>query len=117
MTHYKETRPWGTFENLLDTSYCKVKEIVIYPGHAPSYQLHHKRNETWIIVQGRGRLTLDDIVSEVDAGDVIHVPLEAKHRIRNTGQDNLVFIEVQRGEYFGEDDIVRFEDDYKRVSG
>ena len=60
--NYKETRPWGTFENLLDTNYCKVKKIVIKPGQAPSYQYHFKRSEVWIIVQGKGELKLDDVL-------------------------------------------------------
>lgn len=114
MSNYKETRPWGSFENLLEEEYCKVKKIIIKPGQAPSYQLHHKRNETWIIVQGQGLLTLDDVESKVFAGETIQVPVKMKHRIRNTGKEDLIFIEIQLGEYFGEDDIVRLSDDYGR---
>lgn len=114
MSNYKENRPWGTFENLLDKSNCKVKEIIIRPGQAPSYQFHHKRSEIWIVVQGIGQLKLDDQLSEVTAGDIIQVPVETKHRIRNVGEEDLVFIEIQLGDYFGEDDIVRLEDDYGR---
>ena len=66
--NYKEMRPWGSFENLLDVPYCKVKEIVVKPGQAPSYQFHHKRNETWIIVNGTGEVTLDDKISVVARG-------------------------------------------------
>ena len=112
--NYKEMRPWGSFENLLDVPYCKVKEIVVKPGQAPSYQFHHKRNETWIIVNGTGEVTLDDKISVVDRGHTVEVPVGMKHRIRNTGTEDLVFIEVQWGEYFGEDDIVRLADDYNR---
>lgn len=115
MENYKEIRPWGTFENLLDTNYCKVKEIVIKPGQAPSYQYHFKREEVWVVVQGSGELKLDDEITKVITGQIIHVPLEAKHQIKNNGENNLVFIEVQMGEYFGEDDIVRLEDNYGRV--
>ena len=114
MSNYKETRPWGTFENLVDKEYCKVKEIIIKPGQAPSYQYHHKRNETWIIVQGSGKLTLDYVDTNVTAGDTIQVPIGTKHRIRNVVDEDLIFIEVQWGEYFGEDDIVRLSDDYNR---
>ena len=114
MSNYKETRPWGTFENLVDKEYCKVKEIIIKPGQAPSYQFHYKRNETWVLVRGSGSLALDDVESSVCAGDTIQVPVGVKHRIRNTSDMDLIFIEVQWGEYFGEDDIVRLEDDYDR---
>lgn len=114
MKNYKEERPWGNYENLLDESYCKVKKIVIKPGQAPSYQYHFKRSETWVIVQGSGSLILDDKESEVFAGQTIQVPLKMKHRIRNTGTDDLIFIEIQQGSYFGEDDIVRLSDDYGR---
>jgi mannose-6-phosphate isomerase len=112
--NYKEERPWGTFENLLDNDRCKVKEIIIKPGQAPSYQYHYKRRETWIVVAGTGLLTLDGCKTMVTAGATIEVPIRVKHRIRNVGEDDLIFIEVQLGEYFGEDDIVRVEDDYDR---
>jgi mannose-6-phosphate isomerase-like protein (cupin superfamily) len=113
--HYKETRPWGTFENLLDTDYCKVKEIVIKPGQAPSYQYHFKRSEVWVVVKGIGELKLDDELIPVNTGQVIQIPLKAKHQIKNNGEEDLVFIEVQQGSYFGEDDIVRLEDKYGRA--
>jgi len=112
--NYKEKRPWGTFENLLDVDYCKVKEIVIKPGQAPSYQFHYKRNEVWVVTQGKGLVTLDEKDEEVSAGSVVKVPVGIKHRIRNIGDNDLIFIEVQTGEYFGEDDIVRLKDDYNR---
>jgi mannose-6-phosphate isomerase len=115
MSNHKETRPWGTFENLADKEYCKVKEIIIKPGHAPSYQFHNKRNETWVLISGTGTLTLNDMKSSVGAGDTIQVPIGMKHRIRNTSDEDLIFIEVQWGDYFGEDDIVRLEDDYNRA--
>lgn len=112
--NYKEERPWGTFENILDSEDCKVKQIIIKPQQAPSYQYHHKREEVWIIVSGKGLLILDDEESEVSEGSVIRVPVGVKHRIRNISDDDLVFIEVQLGDYFGEDDIVRVQDDYNR---
>ncbi|MHA2054955.1 MAG: phosphomannose isomerase type II C-terminal cupin domain [Candidatus Hodarchaeales archaeon] len=112
--NYKESRPWGTFENLIDRDYCKVKEIIIKPDQAPSYQYHFKRSEVWVLTKGIGRLTLDDKDSDVKVGDIIHVPTEVKHQIRNCGDEDLHFIEIQLGEYFGEDDIVRLRDDYGR---
>ena len=115
MKNYKENRPWGTFENLLDKEYCKVKEIIIKPNQRPSYQYHHKRSEIWSIVRGQAAVTLDGSTFQVKAGDVVEVPVGCKHRIQNTSdKEDLIFIEVQCGDYFGEDDIVRVEDDYNR---
>ena len=115
MTNYKETRPWGTFENLLDSDYCKVKQIIIKPGQAPSYQYHFKREEVWVVVQGEGQLNLNDTLTTVTQGDIIHIPTKAKHQITNNTDKDLIFIEVQMGEYFGEDDIVRLKDNYGRA--
>tara|TARA_R110000796_G_scaffold93766_1_gene198345 strand:+ start:45 stop:398 length:354 start_codon:yes stop_codon:yes gene_type:complete len=117
MDNYKEDRPWGNFENLLDNDKCKVKRIIIKPGESPSYQYHFKRSEVWVIVEGSGELKLNDEIMNVVAGDVLQIPIEAKHQIKNTSttDTNLVFIEVQLGTYFGEDDIVRLEDSYGRV--
>jgi mannose-6-phosphate isomerase len=110
----KDIRPWGRYEVLLDSDECKVKRLWINSGHQPSYQYHHKRSETWVIVKGQGLLTLDDVEREVTSGEVIFVPCGVKHRLKNIGEEELIFIEVQTGEYFGEDDIVRLADDYKR---
>tara|TARA_Y100000593_G_C4303522_1_gene334569 strand:+ start:2157 stop:2498 length:342 start_codon:yes stop_codon:yes gene_type:complete len=107
-------KPWGTYQNLLDSDECKVKKLVIYPDHRPSYQYHFKRTEVWVVVQGVGVVTIDDIDQEVGPGSVVVVPVKSKHRIKNTGKDKLIFIEVQLGSYFGEDDIVRVSDDYGR---
>ena len=111
---YKENRPWGKFENLLDENYCKVKRITIKPKQRPSYQYHHKRSEHWIIVQGTAKVTLNDFEKDFATGDHIYIPLGAKHRIENIGTEDLIFIEVQCGSYFGEDDIIRISDDYGR---
>jgi len=114
MSNYKEKRPWGTYENLLDSNECKVKKIIVSPNQRPSYQYHHKRTEVWVVVRGTGTVTIDDVESQVGEQSVIVVPVGSKHRIKNTGKEDLVFIEVQLGTYFGEDDIVRLEDDYQR---
>ncbi len=111
---YKEKRPWGTYEILLDSEYCKVKEITVDRGHRLSYQYHHKRSEVWTIVKGTGKVVLNDEEVSISAGDVIQIPQGMKHRIQNNGESKLIFIEVQQGTYFGEDDIVRLQDDYKR---
>jgi mannose-6-phosphate isomerase-like protein (cupin superfamily) len=109
------TRPWGTYQNILEEEYTKVKKITINPGESPSYQYHFKRSEAWIIVKGTADIKIDDNIMSHGPGDVIKIPKEAKHAITNTGDNELVFIEVQLGEYFGEDDIVRLEDKYGRV--
>lgn len=109
------TRPWGTYTNILEEDYSKVKKIVINPGESPSYQYHFKRSEIWTIVKGTAEVKLNDELQICKVGDVIFVPKEVKHAVKNIGEDELVFIEIQLGEYFGEDDIVRLEDKYGRV--
>ena len=116
MTNENVIKPWGSYETIYSDDNTKVKIIRISPNQRPSYQYHFKRTETWVVVQGEGSLTLNDSVSTVRKGDVIFVEREAKHRIQNTGTNDLVFVEVQLGEYFGEDDIVRVSDDYSRES-
>ena len=118
MNNYYEERPWGSFENLLDEEYCKVKRIIVKPGQRLSYQYHHKRNECWVVVQGRATVTLDgkdfEYESDNELGNIVNIPVGTKHRVRNDEEIDLIFIETQTGTYFGEDDIVRIEDDYGR---
>jgi len=113
--NYIEERPWGKFENLLETDYCKVKQITVYPKQKLSYQYHEHRAERWVIVQGEAIVTIDDFDYTKVIGDAVKIPKGAKHRIWNPGDVNLIFIEVQTGAYFGEDDIIRLEDNYGRV--
>lgn len=108
-------RPWGYYEVLYDGEDCKVKRIVVKPGGKLSYQYHHKRNELWTVISGSGFITLDDNTFYRHSGDTINIPKGAKHRVENKGDVDLVFIEVQTGTYFGEDDIIRIEDDYGRI--
>jgi mannose-6-phosphate isomerase-like protein (cupin superfamily) len=110
-----EFKPWGSFINILDEKYTKVKQIVIKPGESPSYQYHHKRSEIWVIVQGTAEVRLNDVIMIHGVGDIIKIPAESKHQPKNVGDDDLIFIEIQLGEYFGEDDIVRLEDKYGRI--
>lgn len=106
---------WGAYEILLSEGDCKVKKIVVNPLKRLSYQSHKKRSEVWVIISGEGKLTLNDDETMVKPGDILSIPTEAKHRIENIGDSkDLVFIEVQRGTYFGEDDITRYEDDWGR---
>ena len=109
-----EKRPWGTYEVLLDKDNCKVKEIVVNPGQRLSYQYHHKRREQWTVVEGTLTIVLDDEKVFREPGESIHIPLGACHRAWNETDKHVKFIEVQTGTYFGEDDIVRLEDDYER---
>ena len=112
--NYYEERPWGSFEHLLDEEYCKVKRIIVKPEQRLSYQYHHKRTEHWVIVQGKATATLDHQVGVFGEGEVVIIPVGMKHRVENKGKEDLIFIETQTGTYFGEDDIVRIEDDYGR---
>ncbi|HEY1079258.1 MAG TPA: sugar phosphate nucleotidyltransferase, partial [Bdellovibrio sp.] len=112
--HVFEYRPWGYFEILKDTEFFKSKVIRVNPHAQISYQSHAKREEHWTITQGSGEVVLNDQVIAVKSGSHIHIPLGAKHRIRNNTDMPLEFVEVQLGTYFGEDDIVRYQDDYQR---
>ena len=109
------TRPWGNFFNVFESPYCKVKHITVKPGHKISYQYHYYRKEYWQIVSGHGIITINGIDLVLRTGGYVRIAKEVKHRIRNDGDEDLIFIEIQTGEYFGEDDIVRIEDDYGRV--
>lgn len=106
--------PWGSWEVLLDANYCKVKRIIVHPEQRLSYQKHQQREEHWTIVKGIGIFTLDGTVQDVTEGDTLFIAKQACHRIENPGNTPLIFIEIQRGSYFGEDDIIRLEDDYHR---
>lgn len=109
-------RPWGTYEVLLDEPLYKVKRIVVKAGHRLSYQSHQRRDEHWTIVgPGTAEITLDDETFVGDPNSYFWIPALTKHRIKALDFD-VVFIEVQTGSYFGEDDIIRYEDDYNRVS-
>jgi glycosyltransferase involved in cell wall biosynthesis len=108
--------PWGRWEVLLDEPTYKVKRITVLPDKRLSYQKHFKREEHWTIVEGQALVTLDGQEIELAAGATINIPREAAHRIANPGPDDLIFIEVQCGTYFGEDDIIRLQDDYGRAS-
>ena len=110
----KDFRPWGFFKVLADEEDHKVKQIVVYPGQCLSLQKHFKRAEHWFIVNGNGIVTLDGLRLNKKEGDSIEIPIGSIHRIENPGKNDLQFIEIQTGEYFGEDDIERFEDRYGR---
>ena len=110
-----EERPWGRFFIIDEQSTYKLKRIEVDPGKRLSYQYHKKRSEVWVIINGKGTITLNDKVKENSKGETILIPKGMKHRIENNTKDKVVFIEIQTGSYFGEDDIVRLEDDYGRI--
>ncbi len=110
-----DRRPWGTFTVLDEGNNFKVKRIEVLPGKRLSYQKHSQRAEHWVVVQGTAKVTLDDRDSMLASGEAIDIAVGSAHRVENPGTDTLVFIEVQRGSYLGEDDIVRLQDDFGRV--
>ena len=110
-----EERPWGRFYVLHDEQNYKLKRIEVDKGGRLSYQYHNQRSEVWTIIEGNGTVTIEDEVKEYGKGETILIPQGAKHRIENKGIKKVVLIEVQIGTYFGEDDIVRIQDDYNRL--
>ena len=110
----KDHRPWGWFESLAIGDRFQVKRICVKPGAALSLQSHKHRSEHWIVVEGTAKITIEDEIKLVIEGQSVYVPLGAKHRMENPGKSSMVLIEVQIGTYFGEDDIIRYEDLYAR---
>ena len=110
-----DQRPWGSFTILDESEQFKVKRIEVLPGKRLSYQKHARRAEHWFIAQGEAKVTLDGIDIKLNAGEYVDIPVGAAHRIENPGEMKVIFIEVQRGDYLGEDDIVRLQDDFGRV--
>ncbi len=107
-------RPWGFYENLTESHDHKIKRITVAPGMRLSYQQHHRRSEHWVVVRGVAVVTLDGKEHRLTRGQSIDIPQETAHRILNPGDSPLIFAEVQLGDYFGEDDIIRLQDDYGR---
>jgi mannose-1-phosphate guanylyltransferase/mannose-6-phosphate isomerase len=117
-THVAVRRPWGSYTVLDAGEGFKVKRIEVLPGGVLSLQMHHHRDEHWIVVCGRAEVTLDGSVFFMEAGAAVaHIPATIRHRLANREKTPLVLIEVQQGVYLGEDDIVRFADVYGRAPG
>ena len=108
-------RPWGYFTVLADEADHKVKRIVVYPGKRFSLQRHKRRSEHWYLLTGEALVTLDGREVTLHQGEAVDIPCGASHRLQNICKTEAAFIEVQTGEYFGEDDIERLADDYGRV--
>jgi mannose-6-phosphate isomerase len=115
MTGESDERPWGSYQVLEDAPTHKVKRMEVLPGRRLSYQRHQFRAEHWFVVAGAGEVTLDGTAIDVGPGQAIDIGRGAAHRIANVGETPLVFIEVQHGESFAEDDIERLEDDFGRA--
>jgi len=110
-----ELRPWGSFTVLEEGRGYKIKRIEVKPGHRLSLQMHHHRSEHWIVVSGTAKVTCGEQEMMIGSNQSTYVPQCTAHRLENPGVIPLVLIEVQNGEYLGEDDIIRFQDDYART--
>jgi len=117
LEHLTVHRPWGSYTVLEEGPGYKVKRVTVNAGGRLSLQLHHKRSEHWVVIAGTARVTRGEEVFDLQIGESTAIPVETKHRLENPGQDTLHIIEVQNGPYLGEDDIVRFKDDYGRTAG
>ncbi len=109
-------RPWGSYSVLDENSSYKIKRIEVLPGERLSLQKHHHRSEHWIVVSGIAKVVCDGSEFFVNVNESTFIPIGKNHRLENPGKIPLVIIEVQSGEYLGEDDIVRFDDDYNRCA-
>ena len=110
-----ETRPWGSFTILDEGDGFKVKRISVKPGEKLSLQYHHHRSEHWTVVQGEATVTIGESTKPVKINESVYIPLKEKHALANEGEELMQLIEVQLGDYLGEDDIVRLEDRYGRA--
>lgn len=111
-----ESRPWGSFTILEEGRGYKIKRIEVKSGHRLSLQMHHHRSEHWIVVSGTAKVVCGDQEIILHSNQSTYVPQCTAHRLENPGVIPLVLIEVQNGEYLGEDDIIRFQDDYARTA-
>jgi mannose-1-phosphate guanylyltransferase / mannose-6-phosphate isomerase len=112
--HFKVHRPWGSYQSVDNGDRHQVKRIIVKPGSRLSLQKHHHRSEHWIVVRGTAKVTINEVVKTVHENESVYIPMGAVHRLENPGKILLELIEVQTGSYFGEDDIIRIEDDYRR---
>jgi len=111
-----DERPWGNYQVLDEGDGYKVKRLVVHPGSRLSLQRHARRSEHWVVIRGTARVTRNDDVFDLEPGESADIPLGAIHRIENPGPVPLVIVEVQNGDYLGEDDIERIADDFGRVA-
>ncbi|MBL8072371.1 MAG: cupin domain-containing protein [Nitrospira sp.] len=116
LEHLTVFRPWGSYTVLEEGPGYKVKRVTVNPGGRLSLQLHHKRSEHWVVIAGTARVTRGEELLDLRVGQSTAIPVETPHRLENLGTETLHIIEVQNGPYLGEDDIVRFQDDYGRLN-
>lgn len=114
LEHLTVHRPWGSYTVLEEGPGYKVKRVTVKPGGRLSLQMHHQRSEHWVVIAGTARVTRGEEVFDLQKGHSTEIPVETKHRLENPGRETVHIIEVQNGPYLGEDDIVRFQDDYGR---
>ena len=114
--HKKIYRPWGFYESIIESKSWQIKKIEVSPGASLSLQLHNHRSEHWIVVEGTAKVEVDEKKKILSKNESIYIPVKSKHRLANPGKESLILIEVQTGNYLGEDDIVRFDDIYGRIS-
>ena len=115
VTHRRVARPWGWYDSIDMGERFQVKRISVKPGASLSLQIHHHRAEHWIVVKGTAKVTNGEDVFLLEENESTYIPIGVKHRLENPGNFDLEMIEVQSGAYLGEDDIVRFEDQYNRL--
>lgn len=111
----KEIRPWGKFYVIADEKNYKIKRIEVEKGCRLSYQYHEGRSELWLIIKGIAKVIIDGKEKNYNEGESITIPVRSKHRVENNSNQKLVFLEIQHGKYFDEDDIVRIQDDFNRI--
>ena len=115
VAHVRVVRPWGSYQSIDAGHHFQVKQLTVKPGARLSLQSHRQRAEHWVVVEGRARVTRDEEVFDLEPNQSTYIPLGTRHRLENPGQDTLRVIEIQSGDYLGEDDIERFDDIYGRM--
>jgi len=115
LEHEIYNRPWGFYKSTILSSHAQAKVITVFPNSELSLQEHKRREEHWIIVKGKGKVVLGESLIDIYPGKYIYIPKGCKHQIINESNENIIFSEVQLGDYFGEDDIIRYSDKYGRV--
>jgi mannose-1-phosphate guanylyltransferase/mannose-6-phosphate isomerase len=110
----ESARPWGIYRVICEEERFKVKRLIINPDKRLSLQYHHHRSEHWIVVRGTALVTIDGKEQFVHEGESVFIPKDVRHRLENPGKVDLEIVEIQGGEYLGEDDIVRLDDDFRR---
>lgn len=115
LEHPRVMRPWGYYESITQGERFQVKHIVVKPGHALSLQMHYHRSEHWVVVEGTATVECDGYIQAITENQSTYIPQLSRHRLSNRENKDLHVVEIQSGDYLGEDDIVRFSDNYGRI--